>query len=893
MNKLTLSVLHLQAIAMKSIEERRLEEKDKEGNNPWRQWGPYLSERQWGTVREDYSKEGAAWNYFPHDHARSRVYRWGEDGIAGISDEYQNLCFCLGVWNGKDSILKERLYGLTGVDGNHGEDVKELYYYLDNTPSHSYMKYLYKYPQSKFPYSDLLQESKNRNKTDREYELIDTGIFNENKYFDIFIEYAKQGPEDILVKITACNRGEDSAELTLMPNLWFRNLWDFGFADTIPTIQKTNNNGFGGVKASHSKIGDHYLYFDTPDKYLFTNNTTNSERIFNTPNKSPLVKDAFHTSVLNNDFSIFEGVEEGTKFAPFYKRNIKGGDSFELRLRLTKEEATANPLGEEFEEVFQDRIIEADKFYDYFIPKKATEDMRNIQRQAFAGMLWTKQYYNFDIEQWLDGDDGHPTPPKPRRKGRNSNWRHLHNEDILSMPDKWEYPWYAAWDTAFHCVPLAMIDPGFAKEQLITLTREWYMHPNGQIPAYEWAFGDVNPPVHAWAALKVYETEKKHYGQSDIVFLKKIFQKLSINFTWWVNQKDSTGKNIFEGGFLGLDNIGVFDRSNKLPGGGILEQADGTAWMAMYSLNMMKMAIKICEFDRSFEDVATKFYEHFVYISESINRNDNTWVGMWDEEEGFFYDLLMLPGERCIPLKIHSLVGLMPMYAVSLIHKETVNNIPDFMKRLKWFRNKRDTKDKHLAISDFKEGEDILFSLIPKDRLIRLLQHMLDETEFLADGGIRSLSKRHEEKYSVKIEGEDYSIDYQPGESTISLFGGNSNWRGPIWFPTNYLLVESLREYYKYYGDDLQLEFPSKSGNKLNLDQIADEISNRLISIFTKDNYGNRPVNEGEKIYRDPHFKDLVLFYEYFHGDNSRGIGASHQTGWTGIAAKLINKYKG
>jgi hypothetical protein len=878
---------------MKSIEERRLEEKDKDGNNPWRKWGPYLSERQWGTVREDYSKEGAAWNYFPHDHARSRVYRWGEDGIAGISDNYQNLCFCLGLWNGKDSILKERLYGLTGVDGNHGEDVKELYYYLDNTPSHSYMKYLYKYPQSKFPYGDILRENKARTKNDKEFELIDTGIFNENKYFDVFIEYAKQGPDDILIKITACNRGTDDSELTIMPNLWFRNLWDFGFADSVPTITKTNSDGFGGVKASHNKIGDHYLYFDTPDKFLFTNNTTNSKRIFNTPNKSPLVKDAFHAGVLNDNFSIFDGIESGTKFAPYYKRIIKGGDSFEVRLRLTKTEATVNPLEDEFTDVFTDRILEADKFYDYFVPKNATEDMRNIQRQAFAGMLWTKQYYNFDIEQWLDGDKGHPTPPKPRRSGRNSEWRHLHNEDILSMPDKWEYPWYAAWDTAFHCVPLAMIDPAFAKEQLITLTREWYMHPNGQIPAYEWSFGDVNPPVHAWAALKVFETEKKHYGNDDIVFLKKIFQKLSINFTWWVNQKDSTGKNIFEGGFLGLDNIGVFDRSNKLPGGGILEQADGTSWMAMYSLNMMKMAIKICEFDSSFEDVATKFYEHFVYISESINRNDNKWVGMWDEKEGFFYDLLMLPGERFIPLKIHSLVGLMPIYAVSLINKEALAHIPDFMKRLKWFRNKRDKKDKHLSISNFKDGEDVLFSLIPKSRLIRLLQHMLDENEFLSEGGIRSLSKRHQEKYSVKIEGEDYSIDYQPGESTISLFGGNSNWRGPIWFPTNYLLVESLREYYKYYGDDLKLEFPSKSGNKMNLDEIADEISNRLISIFTKDNYGNRPVNDGEQIYRDPHFKDLVLFYEYFHGDNSRGIGASHQTGWTGIAAKLINKYKG
>lgn len=878
---------------MQSQEEKRLEKKDKSGNNPWRKWGPYLSERQWGTVREDYSKEGAAWDYFSHDNARSRVYRWGEDGIAGISDDYQNLCFSLGLWNGKDDILKERLYGLTGIDGNHGEDVKELYYYLDNTPSHSYMKYLYKYPQNKFPYGNLLRESKKRTKQDREYELLDTGIFDNNEYFDVFVEYAKQGPNDIMIKITAHNRSNKEAEITLIPNLWYRNLWDFGFANSIPNISKIDTDGFGGVKASHKKIGDYYLYFDTPDKFLFTNNTTNSERIVNKPNESPLVKDAFHNSVTKDDYSIHNGVTEGTKFAPYYKRTIKGGGNFEVRLKLTQTEAKTNPLKEVFNEVFSDRITEADTFYDYFTPKNATEDMRNIQRQAFAGMLWSKQYYNFDIEQWLDGDKDHPTPPKSRKSGRNSDWKHLHNEDILSMPDKWEYPWYAAWDTAFHCVPLAMIDPEFAKEQLITLTREWYMHPNGQIPAYEWAFDDVNPPVHAWAALKVYETEKKHYGKSDTKFLKKIFQKLSINFTWWVNQKDSTGKNVFEGGFLGLDNIGVFDRSNKLPGGGTLEQADATAWMAMYSLNMMKMAIKICEFDDSFEDVATKFYEHFVYISESLNKNDNKRGGMWDEEEGFFYDLLMLPGERFVPLKIHSLVGLMPIYAVSLIHKETLENIPDFMKRLKWFRNKRSKKDKYLVLEDFKDGEDILFSLISKDRLVRLLQHVLDENEFLAEGGIRSLSKRHKEKYSVQIEGEDYSIDYQPGESTISLFGGNSNWRGPIWFPTNYLLIESLREYHKYYGDKLKLEFPSKSGNLKNMDEIADELSNRLIGIFTKDNYGNRPVNENDKTYRDPYFKDLVLFHEYFHGDNSRGIGASHQTGWTGIVAKLINKYKG
>ena len=880
---------------MKWIEEKRLEERDQKGNQIWRKWGPYLSERQWGTVREDYSKEGAAWSYFPHDHARSRVYRWGEDGIAGISDKRQNLCFSLGIWNGNDDILKERLYGLTGEDGNHGEDVKELYYYLDNTPSHSYMKYLYKYPHAKFPYERLLRESQKRTKNQREYELIDTGIFEGNKYFDVFIEYAKKGPEEICIKITAKNRADNPAELVMVPNLWFRNLWDFGVVDKIPTISKLNihHEDYGGVKASHNKAGNYFFYFDKPDEYLFTNNKTNSERIFNTKNKDVYVKDLFHKAIIqDDDLTVFDGVNSGTKFAPYYKREVAAKSEVVFKLLLTNKEEEDNPFIDNFEAVFQERLQEANEFYNYFIPDSASPDMANIQRQAFAGMLWSKQYYNFDVQQWLDGDKGHPTPPESRQNGRNSNWRHLHNEDILSMPDKWEYPWYAAWDTAFHCVPLAMIDPDFAKNQLITLTREWYMHPNGQIPAYEWAFSDVNPPVHAWAALKVYETEKKYYGRADVNFLKRIFQKLSINFTWWVNQKDSRRKNVFEGGFLGLDNIGVFDRSNKLPGGGVLEQADGTSWMAMFSLNMMKMAIKICEYDKAFEDVATKFYEHFVYISESLNRNDNKWVGTWDEDEGFFYDLLLLPGERFIPLKTQSLVGLIPIFAVSLLHKETLVDIPDFMKRLKWFRRNRSNKNKYLVVEDFKEDEDILFSLIPKERLVRLLQHVLDESEFLSPGGIRSLSKRHEEPYSISIEGEDYSINYEPGESNTSMFGGNSNWRGPVWFPTNYLLIESLREYYKYYGDDLKLEFPSNSGNKLNLSQIADQISNRLISIFAEDTQGERPVNEGNPLYQDPHFKDNILFYEYFHGDNSRGVGASHQTGWTGIVAKLINKYK-
>lgn len=871
-----------------TAEEKRLSTADT-GKKLWRKWGPYLSERQWGTVREDYSPDGNAWNYFPHDHARSRVYRWGEDGIAGISDRFQNLCFSVAMWNGNDSIIKERLYGLTGHDGNHGEDVKELYYYLDNTPSHSYMKYLYKYPQAKFPYTRMLTENRKRSKKDREYEILDTGVFDDDKYFDVFIEYAKEGPEDICIKITAINRGEEEAELTLIPTLWFRNLWSFGVSKNKPRISKIEGlEGYSGVKAVHHRIGTFNLYFESADHELFTENETNMERIFNTPNGSPFLKDSINDAVVSDNYEIFEGRKEGSKFSPIYKGKVQGGASQVVKLRLTGEDCVSNPfIG--FEERFKSRVSEADEFYEKFIPKGLDEDLKNVQRQGFAGMLWTKQYYEIDVEAWLYGDPGQPKPPLSRRKGRNRNWKGLYNKDIISMPDKWEYPWYAAWDLAFHCVPLAMIDPEFSKNQLITIMREWYMAPNGQIPAYEWAFGDVNPPVQAWGVLKVYQIEKKYYGKSDVDFLKRAFSKLMLNFTWWVNRKDSHGKNIFEGGFLGLDNIGVFDRSNKLPGGGLLEQADGTSWMAMFALNLMKMAIEICKFDKSYEDVATKFYEHFVLISESLNRNDSKWVGAWDEDEGFFYDVLQLPGEEFVPLKIHSLVGLMPLYAVSLIEKESLVEIPDFMKRLKWFRNFRLRKKKFRAIEEFKDGEDILFSLVPKNRVIKLVEHMIDEAEFLSPGGIRSLSKRHEERYSVSLKGEDYGIEYTPGESDSSLFGGNSNWRGPVWFPTNYLLIEALREYHKYYGDELTLEYPKGSGVQKNFKEIANDISNRLMSIFMKDESGHRPVNEHHEFYTRPHNKDLVLFYEYFHGDDSHGIGASHQTGWTGIVSKLIS----
>ena len=872
-----------------TAEQTRLSVADQD-KKLWRKWGPYLSERQWGTVREDYSPDGNAWNYFPHDHARSRVYRWGEDGIAGISDRFQNLCFSVAMWNGKDSIIKERLYGMTGHDGNHGEDCKELYYYLDNTPTHSYMKYLYKYPQAKFPYTRMLNENKKRSKLEREYEILDTGVFDDNKYFDVFIEYAKEGPEDICIKITAVNRGGADAELSLLPTLWFRNLWSFGLSKHKGSITSIEGlEGFEGVKAAHHRIGTFNLYYETPQKKLFTDNETNMERIFGTPNDTPFVKDLINDAIIKDDYEVINKKTSGTKFAPVFSGTVKAGESKVVKLRLTDLVLSKNPFDAKFDARFEKRIEEADEFYEKFVPKGLSADLKNIQRQGFAGMLWTKQYYEIDVEAWLDGDPGQPKPPASRRKGRNKDWKGLYNKDIISMPDKWEYPWYAAWDLAFHCVPLAMIDPEFAKNQLITIMREWYMAPNGQIPAYEWAFGDVNPPVQAWGVLKVYEIEKKHYGSSDVNFLKRAFSKLMLNFTWWVNRKDSQGKNIFEGGFLGLDNIGVFDRSNKLPGGGILEQADGTSWMAMFALNLMKMAIEICKFDKSYEDVATKFYEHFVLISESLNRNDSKWVGAWDEEEGFFYDVLQLPGEKFVPLKIHSLVGLMPLYAVSLIEKESLVEIPDFMKRMKWFRNFRLNKKKFRAIENFNEGEDMLFSLVPKERVIKLVEHMIDEEEFLSKGGVRSLSKRHEKRYSVSVEGEDYGIEYTPGESDSSLFGGNSNWRGPVWFPTNYLLLEALREYHKYYGDELTLEYPKGSGVQKNFKEIANDISGRLISIFEQDETGQRPVNEQHEFYQSPHNKNLVLFYEYFHGDNSRGIGASHQTGWTGIVSKLIS----
>ncbi len=857
----------------------------------WRKWGPYLSERQWGTVREDYSEHGNAWDYFPHDHARSRVYRWGEDGIAGISDDLQRICFAVTLWNGKDSILKERLFGLTGNEGNHGEDVKELYYYLDNTPSHAYMKHLYKYPQAEYPYSNLVHTNRNRSKFEGEYELLDTGIFNENKYFDVFTEYAKNDTEDICIRITAYNRGNDPAYLSLLPTIWFRNLWSFGLLQEKPSISfKEEREEYCIAELAHKELGKYSFYFEKPSRTLFTENETNTERLYGVVNSSPYVKDAFHDAVLKNNYSLFEQKKEGTKCAAMYERTIAPFSSVTIKLRLCKKGLVKQPFNEAFDALFNTRIEEADSFYNEVTQTK-DKDSLNIQRQAFAGMLWSKQYFNIDIPKWLNGDRGQIAPPEARKNGRNHEWHSLNNEDIISMPDKWEYPWYAAWDLAFHCIPLSMIDPQFAKEQLVLFLREWYMHPNGQLPAYEWAFGDVNPPVHAWSCLQVYKMEKERTGKGDIAFLERVFQKLLINFTWWVNRKDHKGNNVFEGGFLGLDNIGVFDRSSAIPGGGTLEQADGTSWMAMYCLNMLEMALEISQYNPNYEDVTTKFFEHFVYIADSLNRIGENWTGSWDDDEGFFYDVLSLPDGKYVPLKVRSLVGLTTLFAVFVLKKELLEKVPDFHRRLKWFQQYRQDNGQYLVIEELKEHDDILLSLVPRTRLEKLLKALLDENEFLSAGGIRSISKIHEQGYSVHINGMECGLDYQPGEGNTSLFGGNSNWRGPVWMPMNYLIILALKNYCDFYKGECKIEYPTGSGTELTLSDISIELSKRLVSIFKKDENGIRPVNGNEPVYHSSeYFNDLVLFYEYFHGDTARGVGASHQTGWTGVVADLINR---
>ncbi len=874
-------------MAQNTKEQLRLDEHYAKKKD-WLKWGPYLSERQWGTVREDYSANGDAWNYFPHEHARSRTYRWGEDGLAGISDRYCNICFSVALWNGKDPILKERLFGLTGPQGNHGEDVKELYYYLENTPSHSYMKQLYKYPQNEFPYEQLVGENENRGKNDLEYELLDTGIFDNNEYFDVYTEYAKAKGEDILIKISISNRGPKAAPVVLLPTLWIRNFWSFTGMPEKPVIKREGEKESPHVSVDHAYVGKYNLYFDTPNKLLFTQNETNMERVFNGINDHPFKKDLFNDAIINGDYSLAEKNTEGTKFAPLYELNLEAGETKTIRLRLTSE-ILSSPFDENFDSVFSERMKESRSFLES-LTENSSEEQREIQKQAFAGLLWTKQYYNYDVEQWLHGDPD-TSPPKERLHGRNSNWKTLRNHDILSMPDAWEYPWFAAWDSAFHCVTFSMVDHEFAKKQLLLFTKEWYMAANGQIPAYEWNFSDVNPPVQAWAAIQIFQMEQRKTGKGDIKFLKRMFNKLALNFTWWVNREDSSENNVFEGGFLGLDNIGVFDRSNGIPGGGILEQVDGTSWMALYCLNMLEIALEISMDDDTFEDMCLKYFGHFVFIAEALNKISEDSSSSWDEQEGFFYDKLILPNGQSLPIKVRSISGLLSMTGVLNIRKEHLDKLPRFKSSMEWYRKYRMDTQKYQVIEEYTPDKDLLLSLVPRERLKILMQSILNDTEFLGDFGIRSLSKAHENPYNIEIDGTTYCIEYEAAESTTDMFGGNSNWRGPIWFPMNYLFISTLKEYHNYFGDDVKFPYPSGSDNHLNLKEIALEISKRLIGIFKKDKNGNRPVNAlHQEKYANEHFKELILFYEYFDGNNGRGVGAAHQTGWTALVANLIEE---
>jgi len=874
-------------------EEQRLEQ-SRQRTAHWKRWGPYLSERQWGTVREDYSPEGTVWDYFPHEHARSRAYRWGEDGIAGICDRRQLICFALAFWNGRDPILKERLFGLTGNQGNHGEDVKEYYFYLDSTPTHSYMKYLYKYPQAPFPYTWLEEENRRRGKRDLEFELVDTGVFNENRYFDIFIEYAKAFPEDILVRITAYNRGPASAELHLLPTLWFRNTWSWGRDARRPAlIHQGGPAGVTVVEAAHYYYPRRWLVCEGSPPLLFTENETNTQLLFGVENRTPYVKDGIDNYLVHGQCGAVNPSELGTKAAAHYRRNIAPGESALLRLRFTDQQPTPGMLDEPFETVFDQRIAEAEEFYAKIIPRGLSADARNVQRQALAGMLWSKQFYHYDVHVWLEGDPALPPPPPERKQGRNHEWKFLYNADVISVPDKWEYPWYASWDLAFHCVALALVDPDFAKEQLILLLREWFMHPNGQLPAYEWALGDVNPPVHAWAAWRVYKIEKRRRGKADREFLEKVFHKLLLNFTWWVNRKDPDGMNVFEGGFLGLDNIGVFDRSKPLPTGGHIEQSDGTSWMAMYCLNMLAMAMELARQDPAYEDVGSKFFEHFVHITKAINNLGGHGFALWDEEDGFYYDVLHLPEGKHHFLKVRSMVGLIPLYAVETFEPEVVEGLPGFKRRMQWFLENVPHVPRHIAQTQRSaRGVRRLLSIVSLRKLVRVLRTMLDEDEFLSPYGIRGVSKFHRDHpYVLDFNGQSYRVDYEPGESQTGLFGGNSNWRGPVWFPLNFLLIEALQKFHYYYQQDLKVECPAGSGQMKTLWDVAAELSHRLTHLFLRDSEGRRPVYGGTEIFQtDPYWRNLILFYEYFHGDNGAGLGASHQTGWTGLVAKLIQQ---
>ncbi|MBT9392622.1 glucosidase [Hymenobacter sp. NST-14] len=862
----------------------------------WKKFGPYLTERQWGTVREDYSPDGNAWNYLPHDLARSYAYRWGEEGLGGICDNAQHLCLAVGLWNGQDELLKERLFGLTNGQGNHGEDVKELYYYLDSTPTHSYMRMLYKYPQQEFPYEQLTRENAARSRQEDEFELLDTGIFNEGRYFDVFIEYAKAGADDVLLRITAHNRGPEAAPLHVLPQLWFRNTWAWGHenAPACPVLRAT---GPAAALAEHELLGQYHIYADQPAELLFCDNDTNYHRTGDpAPSKGAgrYFKDGINDYVVEGDVTAVNPARRGTKMAASHRLDIGPGESATVQLRLSRE-ALEQPFADA-DELLTLRRQEADAFYECMqedLP--ASADARNVQRQAFAGMLWSKQFYYYDVTQWLDGDPAQPRLPARRRKGRNSNWRHLHNQDIISMPDKWEYPWYAAWDLAFHCIPLAMVDAEFAKNQLRLLCRDWYMHPSGQLPAYEWNLNDVNPPVHAWATWRVYQMDKKLNGYGDTAFLEAVFHKLSLNFTWWVNRKDKSERNVFEGGFLGLDNIGVFDRSAPLPTGGHIEQSDGTSWMAMFALNMMRMAMELAAHNSVYQEMAGKFFEHFLYIADAMTRGGDGQFNLWDEEDQFYYDVLHTPDDARTKLKVRSIVGLIPLFAVEVIDEQLLNSLPDFTERARWLLENRP----HLAqlVSRWREqGKETrhLLSLLRRSRLRALLRRMLDETEFLSDYGIRAMSRYHlEHPYVYSTPETDFTVQYVPGEAESSMFGGNSNWRGPIWFPINYLIIESLQRFHAYYGDAFQCEYPTGSGQMHTLNQIAEALSGRLTRLFLKDENGRRPAfAHDELLQTDPHFQDNLLFHEYFHGDTGRGLGASHQTGWTGLIVRLL-RYRG
>ena len=870
---------------MTAEKQRLIEDRDKKKN--WRQWGPYLTDRQWGTVREDYSANGDAWNYVSHDMARSKAYRWGEEGIAGVSDDQQLLCVALAVWNKKDPIIKERFFGLTNPEGNHGEDVKELYYYLDSTPTHSYMRMLYKYPHQEYPYAMLAEESAKRGKLDTEFELLDSGVFADDRYFDIEVAYAKAEADDLLLQVTITNRGAETAAIDILPTLWFRNTWGWGQDDYKPEIYLDTKSC---MKATHKQLGNYYFYCDAKAEALFCENETNTGRLYN-HFKDGTFKDGINDYVVFDYPAAINKIHKGTKAAFRVNESIGGGQSKVIRLRLSSRHQAKPFL--QFDTLFTKRQQEADEFYEGLQLNIASSDERLIQRQALAGMLWSKQFYYYDVDVWLKGDASQPPPPHGRKHGRNGEWGHLHNADIISMPDKWEYPWYAAWDLAFHAIPFAMIDPEFAKHQMLLLTKEWYMHPSGQLPAYEWALGDVNPPVHAWAAWRVYKIDRKlQDGVADRKFLEEIFHKLLLNFTWWVNKKDANGNNIFQGGFLGMDNIGVFDRSSThLPTGGYIEQSDGTSWMAMFTLNMLRISLELAKENPTYQSLATKFFEHFLYIAGAMANLDKESINLWDEEDEFFYDVLHLPNHDRVKLKVRSMVGLIPLFAVEVLDEEIFKKMPEFTERLDWFlKNRPDLANLISRWGERGKNQRHLLSLLRGHRMKQLLKRMLDEQEFLSPYGVRALSRIHlDNPYRLQANGSEFLVHYRAGESDSYMFGGNSNWRGPVWFPVNFLIIESLERFHHYYGEDFKVEHPTGSGNLLTLREIAHELSKRMITLFTKNAEGNRPIYGDDKILqKNPHFKNNLLFHEYFDGDTGRGLGANHQTGWTGLVAKLI-----